>query len=180
MSSTARVTPASSTVYGAPSPPASGRCIASWLPRTKVQPVAEHAVRGEEGRELVLGAAVREIALHDDDVGIERLHLVDDRAVHRLGVRRVAGRGAEERADVLVGRAEVAALGLAEVHVVRGGDRGEQAPGGRGRVRNRAGSSSLVGSTPSTASAYSVPARARDPDDVARADRRRPRDRRPR
>ena len=46
---------------------------------------AELRVRVEEGLVLLLGAAVGEVALHDDRVGIERLDLADRAGVHHVG-----------------------------------------------------------------------------------------------
>ena len=54
---------------------------------------AELRVRVEERLVLLLGAAVGEVALHDDRVGIERLDLGDRARVHHLGIRRLAGLG---------------------------------------------------------------------------------------
>ena len=92
-----------------------------------VHPVAEPPVAGEERLVLLGPAGVGEIALDHDDVGIEREHLVDDRAVHQLRVRRRAGatRSTGPIASV-AGSPVLPALGLAEVHVVGGGDGGEQ------------------------------------------------------
>ena len=69
-----------------------GSSIASWLPRTWRMPRAEPAVRGEERGVLLLGPEVREVALHEHGVGIERVHLGDRAAVHRLRVRRLTRR----------------------------------------------------------------------------------------
>ena len=92
---------------------------------------------------------VGEIALHDDRVGIERVDLVDRARVHHLRVRRLARRGAEDRAELL-GRAEPAALRLAEVHVVDGRDRREQAARRARERRDAIAGSRSVGSAPST------------------------------
>ena len=88
--------------------------------------VAELRVRVEERLVLLFGAEVGEIALHEDRVGIERLDLRDRARVHHARIRRLAGLGGEDRAELL-GRPEPAALDFAEVHVVDGRERGEQA-----------------------------------------------------
>ena len=113
--------------------------MASWLPRTWCRRAPSRAVAAEERLVLLGTAGVGEITLHHDGVGVEREHLVDDRAVHQLGVRRRARGDAQDRADgVDRGIAGLAALGLAEVHVVGGGDGGEQAArGGRACARSR-------------------------------------------
>ncbi len=88
----------------------------------------ERAVGVEEGLELVFGAGVREISFDHDDVGIEGSHFLDHGTVHDLGVRRVAGLGAQDRSELLGPEiAEPTALDLAEMHVVRGRDRREEA-----------------------------------------------------
>jgi SulP family sulfate permease len=92
-----------------------------------VHPRTETAVAGEERLVLLDLARVGEIALHHDHVGIEREHLVDDRAVHHLGVRGIAGSAPQDGSDGVGGGIPgAAAFGLPEVHVVRGRDRGEQ------------------------------------------------------
>ena len=105
-----------------------GSRIASWLPRTWRIRGPEHVVGVEERGVLLRPPRVGEIALHHDHIGIERSHLADDGAIHHHGVGRVTGLGAEDRADgVGGGIARAPALGLAEVHVVGGGDGREQA-----------------------------------------------------
>ena len=91
--------------------------------------LAEPRVRAQERLVLLLGAAVGEVALHEDGVGIERFDLVDRAAVHDLGVRRLAGSDVKTGPELL-GRTEHAALELAEVHVVHGRERRQQRPGG--------------------------------------------------
>ena len=90
-------------------------------------PRPELPVDLEERLVLLRPAGVGEIALHDDRVGIECDHLAHHRPVHHERVRRLTRRAVEDRAD-RVGRgvAGAAALRLAEVHVVGGGDRREQ------------------------------------------------------
>ena len=89
---------------------------------------------------LLFGAEVGEIALHDDRVGIERAR---SRRSRRVFI--TSGYGASPGSDVkigpeLLGRAEPAALDLAEMHVVDGRDRGERAgPAGAASVRDRRG-----------------------------------------
>ena len=98
--------------------------------------VAEPRVRVEERLVLRFGAEVREIALHDDRVGIEPRDLVDRTRVHHFRVRRLARFRHEHRAELL-GRPELAALLLAEVHVVDGRDRREEATGRPRQRRHR-------------------------------------------
>ena len=148
------MTPGSSIVHGA------FTAIVSRDHRVVVAAHVVHAraelrVRVEKRLVLLFGAAVGEVALHDDRVGIERLDLGDRARVHHVRVRLVAGRGAQDRTELL-GRAEPAALDLAEVHVVDGRERREQrARRAAASVVTRPGSSS-VASAPSTRSVYSV------------------------
>jgi hypothetical protein len=96
---------------------------------------AERAVRVEERRELRFAPGVGEIAFHDDGIGIEGAHLVDHGAVHDLGVRRVAGLGAQDRSELLLAEiTDPSALHLPEVHVIGGRDR-RQKPARRTRER---------------------------------------------
>jgi hypothetical protein len=99
---------------------------------------AQRAVRVEERLELGFAAGVGEVTLHDDGVGIERAHLVDHGPVHDLGVRTLAGLGAQDRAQLLLAQvADSSALHLAEVHVVGGRDRREQPARGTLERRER-------------------------------------------
>ena len=92
-------------------------------------PGPELAVDLEERLVLFGTPGVGEIALHDDRVGIECRHLAHHRPVHHERIRSVTGVGAEDGPDRVGGRvAGAAALGLAEVHVVGGGDGREQTP----------------------------------------------------
>ena len=100
--------------------------------------LAERAVRAEEGFELVLRAGVGEVALDDDHVGIEAAHLVDHRAVHHLGVRRISRLCTQDRAQLLLPQvADASALDLPEVHVVGRRDRGQEAAVGTLERRER-------------------------------------------
>ena len=89
------------------------------------------AVRAQERVVLLLEAARREIALHDDRVGLDRLHLGDRAAVHHLGVRLLALVAAEHRPELEA--LHHPALGLAEVDVVHRAERREP----RARARQR-------------------------------------------
>ena len=141
VSSTASVTPSSSTAYGAPS-----------TRQRRVEHrvvVAAHVVharrrarrtrRGTPRTPRPCRVSVRSPFTTTASGSSARISSID-RAVHHLGVRRLAGLGAQDRADRVGGRiAGAPALGLAEVHVVGGGDRREQPPGGRASVRTAAG-----------------------------------------
>ena len=128
--------------------------IASWLPRTWCMRAPSRVYASRNGLVFLFGAAVGEIALHQDRVGIERSHLGDRARVHHVRVRLGAGLGAQDRAELL-GRAEPAAFDFAEVHVVDRGERREQLSRRAGERREAPGSRS-VGSTPSTRSGYAV------------------------
>ena len=126
--------------------------IASWLPRMWCirSPSRPYAARNASYSSL--GPAVGEVALHDDGVGPERDHLVDRAVVHHLGVRRLARLDREDRAD-LFGDADPAALDLAEVDVVGGGERRDEPSRGPGHRRDLGGQQRATATTPSTCSA---------------------------
>ena len=91
VSSTARRTPGRSTTSGMPSTPwveaGHGVVVAAHVD----EPVAERAaVDGEEPLVLLGGAAGREVALGDDDGGVDGGDLGDGGGVHHLGVRLLA------------------------------------------------------------------------------------------
>ena len=93
VSSTASVTPSSSTAYGAPS--TRQRRVAHRVVVAAHVVHARRRARRNVARNASYSSAVPgvgEVALDHHDVGIEREHLVDDRAVHHLGVRRLARR----------------------------------------------------------------------------------------
>jgi hypothetical protein len=94
-----------------------------------VEPIAERpAPHLEEPLVLLGGAEVGVVALGDDDDRVELGDLGDRGGVHGLGVGRLAGQRGEDRTGVVA--FEVAALDLAEVDVVDGGEGGEQLAAG--------------------------------------------------
>ena len=91
--------------------------------------VAERlGVELEEVAVLLVGTVGGEIALHQHEVGIELLDLVDRSPVHGLRVGLLAITDPEGRAQVET--LHDPALDLAEVHVVHGGERGQALTGG--------------------------------------------------
>ena len=100
-----------------------------------VQAIAERrAVARLEGGELLRRAVVVRSPLTMTAARSAAAISADGRPVHRLRVRRRAGRGAQDRPVRVV--VDAAGLDLAEVDVVDRAEAAAQRPGGRSSVRN--------------------------------------------
>ena len=119
--------------------------MASWFPRTRcIRAPSEPYASRNASNSLSRPASVRS-PLTRTASGSSGAHLVDHGAVHDLRVRRLARLGAEDRAELLLAQVtDPSALDLAEMHVVGGRDRRQQAAGGTLERRER-GRQPLVG-----------------------------------
>ena len=146
--------PSSTTAYGRTLTRELGIAHGVVVAAHVVHAVAEPSVAREE-RLVLLGAArVGEVALHHDRRRDRAASISSTTAPFiTSGYGGSPGAHAQDRADgVGGGIAGLPALGLAEVHVVGGGDGREEPPGGRASVRTVAGSQRSSGTTPSTSS----------------------------
>jgi hypothetical protein len=101
-----------------------------------VEPLAEGpAVAGFEGRELLVHPVGGQVTLGDHGRGLDGRDLGRRAAVHRFGIRRLAGLDALDRAQLAVVHAT--RLDLAEVHVVHRGEAAQQLAAGAGQGVDR-------------------------------------------
>ena len=100
------------------------------VPADVVHASPSRVYAAQEGRVLLLGPAVGEVAFHEHRVGVERLDRVDGAARSSTSGYGSSPGSAREHGTEFLRRSEQAALDLAEVHVVHRRDRREQ-PAGR-------------------------------------------------
>ena len=157
VSSTASVAPPTSIAYGAPSSAIDASSIASWLPRTwRIRSpswpyAARNAAYSSSVPRFVRSPFTSTASGSSASISAIALRFIVS------GYGGSPGQRAQHRAELLLHHAvELPALGLAEVHVVHGGDRGERLarPGPRASAP-RPGGTRRRGA-PSTATAYSV------------------------